>query len=298
VATDGDDDLPEPEIETIRNLAPIAPRGAVVALDGEGVRNNSVDVRVMSRVLTHFDRLVRILRADRGGFEIKRRGRIVEVKGARRLAALPAIAGSYVVPLRLDDPEGEMVIADHNELEGVVTLLAEDEEAMQAVLSELPERVGDELLGLLRVLAAGSVDLRAYALRDGETTARAEVRAEEATRRSAWLADPAWSEPGVDSLRGTLFRIDTRRGRIAIDVSKEDDPSAVVEEASFSLDLLEDLRKALHREVQLEVSVIEQRRRYERSARGRLMTVTRVLSVGEGDIPLAEPDDEDDDLRV
>lgn len=292
MTTDGGDDLPEPEIETIRNLAQIASRGAVVALDGEGVRTNSVDVRVMSRVLDHFDRLVRIVRAYRSGFEVKRRGRIVEVKGARRLAALPAMAGSYVVPLRLDDPEGEMVIADGDELEAVIGLLAEGDDGMQRLLSDFPERVGDELLGLLRALAAGEVNLRAYALRDGATTARAEVDTKGAARRSSWLADRTWSEPGLDSLRGTLFRIDTRRGRVAIDVSDEDDPSPVVEEASFSLDLLEDLRSALHGEVQIEVSVIEERRRYERTARSRAMTVTRVVPHSEGDPP-SDSDDDD-----
>lgn len=293
MATNGDDDLPDPEIETIRNLAPLAPRGAVVALDGEGVRNNAVDVRVMSRVLEHFDRLVRIVVAYRSGFEVKRRGRIVEVKGARRLSALPALGGSYVMPLRLDDPEGQLIIADQHELEVVLGLLTDDDEAMQQLLSDFPERVGDELLGLVRALVAGNVDLRAYALRHGETTARAEVGTEAAVRRSAWLADPTWSEPGVDYLRGTLFRIDTRRGRIAIDVSAEDDPSPIIEEASFSLDLLEQLRKALHREVELEVSVIEERRRYERTARGRAMTVTRVVPLSEGDTVLDESDDDD-----
>jgi hypothetical protein len=291
VATTGDDDLPDPEIEIIRNLAPS--RGAVVALDGEGVRSNAVDVRVMSRVLEHFDRLVRIVRADRSGFEVKRRGRIVEVKGARRLAALPALAGSYVVPMRLDDPEGELVIADHDELEAVLGLLTEDDEALQRLLNDFPERVGDELLGLVRALAAGAVDLRAFAVRDGHTTARAEVGTEAAAHRSTWLADPTWSEPGVDYLRGTLFRIDTRRGRIAIDVSEADDPSPVIEEASFSLDLLEQLRKALHREVELEVSVIEERRRYERTARGRAMTVARVIPLGDRDAALDEGHDDD-----
>ncbi len=292
MVTNGEDELPDPEIEIIRNFAPSAAHGALVALDGEGVRDNSVDVRVMSRVLDHFDRLIRIVRADRSGFEIKRLGRIVEVKGARRLAALPAVAGSYVVPLRLDDPEGELVVADHEEVEAVVELLAGSDEAMQALISEFPERVGDELLGLLRALAAGKVDLQTYALRDGVTTARAEVSTKDAARRSSWLADRTWSEPGVDTLRGTLFRIDTRRGRIAVDVSDENDESPVIEVASFSLDQLEDLRRTLHREVEIEVSVVEERRRYERTARGRLMTVTKVIVIEDGDVPPIELDDD------
>jgi len=298
VATDGDEDLPEPEIETIRNLLPCEPRGAVVALDGEGVQQNAVDVRVMSQVLDHFDRLIRIVRSHLSGFEVKRVGRIVEVRGARRLMALPAAAGSFVVPLRLVDPEGEMVVTDHDELEAVVGLLSEDDEAMLRILGESPERVGDELLSLLRALTAAHVDLRAYALREGELTARAEVRSAVASRRSTWLADSTWSEPGVDALRGTLFRIDTRRGRVAIDISREDDPSPVVEEASFSLDLLEQLRRALHRDVELEVNVIEQRRRYERTARGRLMTVTRVAPLTSEDAPLDDGHGDEEQPRA
>jgi len=67
-------------------------------------------------------------------------GRVVEVKGAKRLAVLPAVAGSFAVPLRLEDPEGEMVVVDHRELEAVVELLAATEDEVNEELNELPER--------------------------------------------------------------------------------------------------------------------------------------------------------------
>jgi hypothetical protein len=283
---DRDDDLPEPEIETVRNFSDLPEElrdaithGALLALGGLGVRDNAVDVRVMSKVLEHFDRLVRIVRADRSGFEVKRLGRIVEVKGAKRLTALPAWAGSYAMPLRLEAPEGELDIVDHHELEAVVELLALDEQATQSRLDDLPERVGDELLGLLRAIASGHVDLHVEAVRDNQPVASADIESGVADRRSTWLEDKTWSEPGVDTLVGTLFRIDTKRARIAVDVSEEDGESTLVEEASFPLDLLEELRGALHSRVEIQVNVLEERRRYERTARGRSMTVTAVRQI-------------------
>ncbi len=272
-ASDDDDDLPEPEIETIRNLHD----GALVALSGPGVRDHSVEVPVLSRVLDHFDRLVRVVQADRAGFEVKRRGRIVEVKGARRLVAMAPIRASFEMPLKFAEPEGQLIVTEHDELDVVVGLLSAGEESLLAKLHDLPERVGDELVGLLAAAEGGQVDLDVVAVRNGAVTARARVVNTIAGRRAQYLADLTWSDPGIDVLRGTLFRIDTKRGRIAVDVSSEEDEAAVVAEASFTLDLLEKLRAALHKHVEIVVSVVEERRRYERTARSRAMTVFRVV---------------------
>jgi hypothetical protein len=93
----------------------------------------------------------------------------------------------------------------------------------------------------------------------------------------ASLEDTKWSEPGVDHVRGLLFRIDTKRARIAVDADpEEEDGEPVVVEAVFSMDKLEELRAALRHRVDVEVSVLEERRRYERTARARTVTVTSV----------------------
>jgi hypothetical protein len=269
----GDEDLPDPEIEIIRNLHD----GVLFALSGGGVRDNSVEVPVLSRVLDHFDRLVRVVQSHRAGFEVKRRGRIVEVKGARRLLATAPVRGSFELPMRFAEPEGELVANEGDELNVVVELLASDAESALENLRDLPERVGDEMVGLLAAVDSADVDLDVVAFRNNEITARADIRSADAASRSQFLADPTWSEPGVDILRGTLFRIDTKHGRIAVDVSSETDESTVVAEASFNMDLLEPLRAALHKYVEIDVSVVEERRRYERTARSRAMTVVRVV---------------------
>ena len=142
------DDLPEPEIETIRNLVggqtwnAIADHGAVVTFDGAGVHDNSVDVATLTRVLSHFNGLVRIAQAYRGGLEVKRKGPVTEVKGAGHLAALAPLPGSYAIPLRLDPRPGEMFATDHQELEEVIALILAGGADLDGMLEKLPEADG------------------------------------------------------------------------------------------------------------------------------------------------------------
>jgi hypothetical protein len=292
-----EDDLPEPEIETILNFAGLSPElkaamrnGALLTLSGRGIKEHAVSVGVLSEVLVHFDRLFRIMQAIKSGFDVRRTGRLVEVAHTRHLTALPALASSYVLPLRLEDPEGELVAEDHQELEAVMELLSGDDIAqLSEKLSSLPERVGDELYWLLRALVAGDVNLAVEAVREGVATAPTRVDAEIADRRATWLTEPITSEVGVETLRGKLFRIDTKRLKIAVDVSQEEDESTVIEEASFSPDQLESLREALNGLIELQVSVIEEKRRYERTARSRTMAVTSVRRLTVEDEPASSP---------
>jgi hypothetical protein len=174
----------------------------------------------------------------------------------------------------LEDLEGELVVEDLHELEGVVSLLGQsEEEPFTARLLDLPERAGDELNSLLEALAAGKVDLTVEVVRDGQATEPTRIEAETARRLSTWLTEPVTSEVGVEILVGKLFRIDTKRGRIAVDVAQEDTDGPIVAEASFQPEQLDELRAALNNRVELEVSVVEERRRYERTARGRTMSV-------------------------
>jgi hypothetical protein len=275
-------DTPPVKIGTIRNFEALSAdlkaaiaNGALLALGGAGLHGeNAVEVGVLSEILIHFDRLFRIMRASVGRLEVKRTGRLPEVAGARRLVVLPAVAGSYAIPLRLEDPEGEFVVEDRHELEGVVSLLGQsEEESFTTRLLDLPERAGDELNSLLEALAAGKVDLTVEVVHDGKATEPTRIEAVTARRLSAWLTEPVTSEVGVEILAGKLFRIDTKRGRVAVDVAQEDDEGPVVAEASFQPEQLDELRAALNYRVELEVSVVEERRRYERTARGRTMSV-------------------------
>lgn len=263
-------------------MVPGAPRGALIELGGAGVQGNAVDVRAPIRVLDHFERLVRIVRLFRSGLEVKRRGRLTEVQGAPRMLAVPATAGSYAVSLELGMPEGEMVAEDHGELEAVVELLGvTDDDVLLDYLRDLPERVGDELIEILRAASAFDVDLDVRAYRDGSTTAEASIAADHASARVGSLEDTSWSEPGVDSVRGRLFRIDTKRSKIAVDAEDEDaEAEPVVVEAEFPMEMLDELKAALRQRVHIEVAVLEERRPYERAARGRTVTVTSVEILG------------------
>jgi hypothetical protein len=275
-------DPPPVKIGTIRNFAGLSAElkgaianGALLALGGAGLHGeNAVEVGVLSEILIHFDRLFRIMRASAGRLEVKRTGRLPEVAGARRLVVLPAVAGSYAIPLRLEDPEGELVVEDRHELDDVVSLLGQSEEEPFTVrLLDLPERAGDELNSLLEALAAGKVDLTVEVVHDGQATEPTRIEAVAARKLSTWLTEPVTSEVGVETLAGKLFRIDTKRGRVAVDVAQEDDEGPVVAEASFQPEQLDELRAALNYRVELDVSVVEERRRYERTARGRTMSV-------------------------
>lgn len=286
------DDLPDPEIEKIRNFSDLPSSirgrvtdGALLTIDGAAVHENAIDVNILSGVLVHFDRLFRILQAARSGLEVKRAGRIADVVGSRHLSALPALSGSYAMPLRLEAPEGELVGDDREALEHVMALLSgDDSHDLGDVLSHLPERVGDELYALLHELASGQADLKVEAVRDGQATDEVSVSVDAAKSRATWLTSLVESAVAGETIQGKLFRIDTKRGRIALD-SQEADESVIVE-ASFQPSQLEDLRRALNHVVEIEVQVIEEKRPYERTARNRVMSVTgiRELEDNEGQV--------------
>jgi hypothetical protein len=279
---DDEDDLPPPEIETIRNLIggsawqSLSNRGAVVKLTGMGVHGYSVNVSILAPVLEHFNRLVRITQAHKSGLEVKRRGPITEVKGAGHLAAMAPAPGSYAIPLRLDPPTGEMVLADYHELEEVVSLITADGTALDNMLTTLPERVGDELLNLLRAANAGNVDLGVIVLRDGSISAQVEIAARTAGQRVKTLEQPQSSDAGRQTLRGTLWRIDTKHRQVTIDAASLGDEAAHVAVVTFEDGQLEELRQSLREYVEVEVGVVEQRRSYEQTARSREM---KLLSI-------------------
>jgi hypothetical protein len=276
------DDLPDAEIETIRTLVgdaawqSLSVRGALLKLAGIGVHGNSIELSVLAPVLQHFDRLVRITQAHKSGLEVKRRGPITEVKGAGHLSALAPVPGSYAIPVTLEPTQGEMVSADHEELEQVVSLITADEGVLNETLSKLPERVGDELVNLLAVADAGKVDLGVVVLRDGHVSARAEVASRTAGQRAQALQRPLSSDAGRQTLRGTLWRIDTKHHKVTIDASGTDDEPVVIATVAFEDDQLDDLKQSLREYVEVEVSIIEQRRVYEQTARSQAM---KLLSI-------------------
>ena len=78
-------------------------------------------------------------------------------------------------------------------------------------------------------------------------------------------------------MRGTLWRIDTKHHKVTIDAASPlADEAAIVAVVAFDDNQLEELRSSLREYVELEVSLIEQRRSYEQTARTKEM---KLLSV-------------------
>lgn len=290
----GDDGgLPEPEIETIRNIAAHSyghdDVGAILRL-GSGQQSQSVDVRLLASVATHYERLVRIVRIDRTGYEVKRKGRLLELKDAPVLAAMPAAAGSFVLPLRLESSD-QQTFFDAQELSTAVSLL--NGTNVEAILRGLPERAGDELEALLKTIGTGGVQVEAAVVVENEISALAHVAPESAQRRATQLGRLEWVDGGETTLHGHLFEIDAKHWRLTLEVSAgpdADDPDLETvemlgtagsdEQVLFPPEMWDALYALLRKDVEIDVSVQEQRRHYERLARSRRMTVTAVRPMG------------------
>ncbi len=232
----------------------------------------------MAKVIDHFDRLVRVMQAHLGGLEVKSMGPITEASGAGQLAAFAPAAGSFALPLRLEPPKGEMFPLDYKELDEVVKLLAEDGESLEAKLQVLPDRVGNELVGLLKAARTGAVDLGIFALREKQLSAQVELSATTAAKRVETLEKPVSSAVGHQILQGYLWRIDIKHNKATIDTAEVGEESSTPAIVAFDDEQLEELRPLLRDYVELEVAVTEERRRYEQAARSREMRLLHVES--------------------
>lgn len=277
------DDLPDPETETIRNFAGLPPglrklvdNGLFVALGGAG--ETAIRVGTLWGLLEHLDKLFHAVQVNEAGLEVNRRGALAVVSGGRELEAVPSVAGSYAIPLRLTPPDGQMVGQEYQELDALIHLLM-PETALGDALLEVPERIGDELRRLYIVLANGGTNLRVEMVRDGQAVAEVEVGVDEAQSKADWLEEKSTHDLGTKTLRGKLFRIDTKKSEIRIDVIGDAEDEANVERATFQDDQLEDLRAALNHQVEMEVSVSEERRPYERSVNSPNLSVSWVRRV-------------------
>jgi hypothetical protein len=267
-----------------RMAADVRGVGAVIALDDPAASaydGHSVELGPLSLVLVRIERLVKLLRANRNGLEVKRRGRITEVKGAGQLRALLPAAGSYAVPVAIVADDDRLNLPDQADIADVVSLLNTSSFLdLIRVLNSAPERIGDELAGLMETLGNADLALALYAVRDGAVTESATVSAESARKRGDWLLHEAESVPGQESLDGNLFRVDTKRWRIGMDAISDVGEWHVVE-AGFPQEQLDALKAGIRRHVRLNVEVVEARRPYERTARTRDRRVTSVEIVGD-----------------
>ncbi len=284
---DKEPDLPPPEFEPIRNFAGLPARIRRLVDDGLFValgrsEDNAIRVGTLWGLLEHLDKLFHAVQVNKSGSDVNRRGALAAVTGGRELEALPSLHGSYALPLRLTPPDGQMVGQEYQELDALIDLLAPTTD-LEEMLQELPERIGDELRRLFAVLASGDTGLRMELVRNGQAVTEVEVRADEAQSKAAWLNEKTPHDLGTKTLRGKLFRIDTKKKEIRIDVIGGTDGELDVESAIFQDEQLDELREALNHQVEMEVSVSEDRRPYERSVTSPTLRVGWVRRVeGEG----------------
>lgn len=276
-------DLPDPEFETVRNFSALPEwikrvfyEGLFVALGGP--EENAIRVGSLWGLLKHLDKLYLAVQANQSGREVNRFGSLAAVPGGRALEAWPAFNGSYALPIRLTPPDGQLVGQEYRELEVLMELLAPSTDLGER-LPELPERIGDELRSLLKVIARDGTNVRVEMIRDGAMVSQVEVGADHAQLTVDWLEEKSPHELGTETLRGKLFRIDVKRMEIAIDVLDDEDGDANVEKATFQDDQLEELRAALNHPVEIEVGVSEDRRPYERSVTSPKLSVNWVRRI-------------------
>lgn len=279
-------DLPDPEFESIRNFAQLPEQIRDQIRDGlflafGRAEESAIRVATLWGLLEHFDKLYQTVQAHKAGREVNRFGALAGVAGGKELEALPAYAGSFALPLRLKPPDGQLVGEDFSELDELVELLAPSTN-LEETLPQLPERIGDELRQFYKALASGGTHLRVEVIRDGEAVSDAEVGPDEAQLKVRWLEEKTSHSLGTRTLRGHLFRIDTKKKEIAIDVLGPTEGEANVERATYEEEQLDELRDALKHEVEIEVSVSEDRRPYERSVTSPNLSLNSIRRIDEG----------------
>jgi len=278
-------DLPDPEFEPIRNFAALPESIRKQMRDGlflalGKAEESAIRVATLWGLLEHFDKLYQTVQAYKSGKEVNRFGALASIAGGKELEALPAFEGSFALPLRLKPPDGQLVGEDFSELDELANLISPETD-LEERLPELPERIGDELRQFYRALASGGTHIRVEVIRDGQAVTNVEVGADEAQLKVAWLEEKTSHSLGTKTLRGNLFRIDTKKNEIAIDVLDATEGEANVEKATYEEEQLDELREALKHQVEVEVSVSEDRRPYERSVTSPTLQLTSIRRIEE-----------------
>lgn len=285
---ENESDLPDPEFEPIRNFAALPESIKQQIRDGlflalGKAEESAIRVATLWGLLEHFDKLYQTVQAYKSGVEVNRFGALASIAGGKELQAFPAFEGSFALPLRLTratEAQLELVEDDFSELDELMALLSPDTDLKQR-LPELPERIGDELRQFYKALASEGTELRVEMIRDGQAVADVQVSSDEAQLKVAWLEEKTLHALGTKTLRGNLFRIDAKKNEIAIDVLDATEGESNVEKATYDEEQLDELRDALKHQVEIEVSVSEDRRPYERSVTSPTLSLNWIRRIEE-----------------
>lgn len=274
------EELPDPKIGKVKNFSdlPDAIRrmiqdGIFLLLDGDSVHDGAIDLEALWGTLGKLDRLFRVIQAVKAGKDVGRDGRIPEVPGSRPLEAIANFAGSYALPLRLREVSGELVTG-YGEVDTLFEILSLDSGSVES-LSQFPERVGDDLRKLLAEIGGKGLDFRVEAIRGGTASQRVAISSEEALTRSAALDEKTTYDGGRKFITGKLFRIDTNKNEISIDVLQSSSKYKT-EMATYDESQLETLRPLINKEVTAEVAISEERRPYEHEAKLQALNLLKI----------------------
>jgi hypothetical protein len=278
---DPNEEIPEPKIGKVKNYKdlPAALRrkfqdGLLLLLEGEPVDDGAIAIDAYWGSLRRFDTLYRVVQAVKAGKDVGRDGRIPDVPGSRGLEVLAGFEGSYATPLRLCDPAPDELVTDYGEIDALLRVLSIDPESSDALV-DLSERIGDDLRELLAEIGTKGLDMKVEAIQRGHSVGEVSISRAQATDRAVALDEKSMHDLGTTFVTGRLFRIDTKKSEIRIDVLVG--PSKYeTERVAYEPSQLETLTELLDGPVTAEVAISEERRPYEKRAKSQALKLRTI----------------------
>lgn len=253
-----------------------------VKLEGPSVGEARIDTYTLGQIYTQLDRVQRGLQAEQAGIALATRGRIPLAEGAAAWRAKAPVGGSFVLLFELGEPEslsmteaGSLDSPTIASIRRLLGLLELDPPLLVEELTGMADRLGRDLSALVKVLA--DENLRST-WRSREDRDPVLMSAKQSRERHEAIETEVLSQPVIESVRGLLFRVDTKAGKIKLDPDDGGDPVT----AEFDLEQLEDLRAGLRRRVHVELTLREFRYAYSREPFKRDRQLLRVVEILEG----------------
>jgi hypothetical protein len=275
------EELPEPKIGKVKGYkdlpASLRERfldGLLLLLDGEPVEHGAITIEALWGALHRFDTLYRVVQAVKAGKDVGRDGRIPEVPGSRGLEVLAGLEGSYAMPLRLCEPSPDELVTEYGEVDALLAVLSVDPKSPESVAT-LSERVGDDLRELLAEVGTKGLDIKVEAIRGGSSVGEVSITKDQAAERATALDMKSTHDLGETFVTGKLFRIDTKKSEIRIDVLVGSSKYAT-ERVAYQATQLDALTSLLDKPVTAEVAISEERRPYEGHAKSQMLKLLTI----------------------
>jgi hypothetical protein len=250
-----------------------------VELKGEGVGRGSIDVYTLGQVYTQIDRVQRGLLAEQADLSLSPRGRIPLPENAAPWRAVTPAEGSFVLLFELGEPEQALLTSEGAissptiaSVQRLVELLGLPPDDLVVLMRQLADRLGADLASLVKILSDKKLRSQ-WQVRDRSRVLTIEFQG--SRERFDALLKEVISDPAKETVTGVLFRVDTNAQKIKLDPEDGGEPIT----ATFEVDDLEDLRRALRRRVEVELTLREFRYAYSREPFSRVRQLLRVVEI-------------------